>query len=172
MIITILKSVLFSLEHKISGTTGSTTKVKISIWSWSTIFFGKIQILVKKVIFRHFLSRKVKKEVFSRFSKNHDFPKKKSCIFDQKSKIWVVTYPIDPIVLLGENIRFSDQKHVFTTCILAFFDKFDIREKCVFWRNPAHGHILVPNELKNEDRSAFWGSYGKICFCQKLRNPT
>ena len=134
-------------------------------------FLGKFKFWSKKSFSDTFWIEKDKKEVFSRFSKNLDFPKK-SWIFDQKSKIWVVTYHIDPIVLLGENIRFSDQKHVFTTCILAFFDKFDIREKCVFWRNPAYGHILVPNELKNEDRSAFWGSYGKICFCQKLRNPT
>ena len=43
------------LEHKISGTTGSTHKVKISNWSWSCIFLEKIKIFVEKMIFDHFL---------------------------------------------------------------------------------------------------------------------
>ena len=51
-------------EHKISGTTGSTHKVKISNWSWSSIFFEKIKIFVKKMVFDHFLWLGSQKGVF------------------------------------------------------------------------------------------------------------
>ena len=63
VIMVICKSVHFSLEHKISGTTGSPPKVNIPISRKSIIFFRKIANLVETQFLNIFFGEKTPKEL-------------------------------------------------------------------------------------------------------------